>query len=94
MVIVRHDDVRLAGYGAFENPVIVRVGRDNTQHSARGDNMRDLGQPEIILPREVETQYPGHLPNDGGRDDESYKPWHPAFHKAEFRLFGCTKAAI
>jgi len=45
VIVVRNNDVRLAGHGAFKNPVIVRVGYDYTEWRARCDETvsRDVG---------------------------------------------------
>jgi hypothetical protein len=79
VVVIRNDYVRLAVHGAFENPVVVRVGRNDGDGRAGSDNAvaGDTSNAPyefldaLVLPREIGAEHPGRLPDDGGRNQEA-----------------------
>jgi hypothetical protein len=100
-MIVRHYDIHLAVHRTFENPVVGRIGFHHVQHNSAGSNgMRDLGDnpnpslKPIFLPREIVSQNPGHLPDNGGETRRRYFPSRAAIHKTAFRPFGCVNAEM
>src|ERR1022692_1052391 len=72
--------LRLAIHRAFENAVVIRIGRHHAEDAARDDNARGLGDHAdhhlhaVFPPCEIAPQNLGHLPDNRRRDHEFVAP--------------------